>query len=54
MTAPDYWRFAQMLLRGGELNGTRVLKPESVREMTRNQIGATAFLTSKFHGLFVT
>jgi CubicO group peptidase (beta-lactamase class C family) len=43
MTARDYWRFAQMLLGGGELNGTRILKEESVREMTRNQIGALPF-----------
>ena len=43
MTAQDYWRFAQMLLGGGELNGTRVLRAESVREMTRNQIGVLPF-----------
>ena len=28
-TAPDYLRFCQMLLNGGELDGARVLKPES-------------------------
>jgi len=39
-TASDYLRFAQMLLNGGELEGVRVLKPESVAEMTRNQLGA--------------
>ncbi|MEN9682474.1 MAG: hypothetical protein RLZZ427_225 [Pseudomonadota bacterium] len=38
-TAPDYARFLQMMLRGGELAGTRVLQPETVAEMGRNQIG---------------
>jgi putative heme-binding domain-containing protein len=38
-TAADYTRFAQMLLNEGELDGVRVLKAETVREMTRNQIG---------------
>jgi CubicO group peptidase (beta-lactamase class C family) len=38
-TAPDYARFLQMMLRGGELDGARVLQPETVAEMGRNQIG---------------
>lgn len=38
-TASDYLRFAQMLLNGGELDGVRILKEESVREMTSNQLG---------------
>jgi CubicO group peptidase (beta-lactamase class C family) len=38
-TLGDYARFLQMLLNGGELDGRRVLKPETVAEMTRNQIG---------------
>ena len=33
-TAPDYSRFCRMVLRGGELDGRRYLKPESVRRMT--------------------
>ncbi len=37
-TARDYLRFAQMLLNGGELNGTRILKKESIAEMTRDQL----------------
>jgi CubicO group peptidase (beta-lactamase class C family) len=37
-TAADYARFAQMLLNRGEFDGVRVLKPESVAEMTRNHI----------------
>jgi CubicO group peptidase (beta-lactamase class C family) len=38
-TAPDYARFLQMLLNGGELDGVRVLKPETVALMTENHIG---------------
>ncbi|MFP6584748.1 MAG: serine hydrolase domain-containing protein [Candidatus Hydrogenedentota bacterium] len=37
-TASDYLRFAQMLLNGGELDGVRILKEESVREMTSDQL----------------
>lgn len=33
-TAGDYARFARMLLRGGELDGTRILKAESVKQMS--------------------
>ena len=32
-TAQDYWRFAQMILSGGEAAGRRYLKPETVRLM---------------------
>ena len=38
-TAADYARFVRMLLRGGELDGVRVLKSETIAEMTRNQVG---------------
>jgi CubicO group peptidase (beta-lactamase class C family) len=38
-TVPDYLRFCQMLLNGGELEGIRVLKPETVKLITSNQIG---------------
>ncbi len=38
-TARDYSRFLQMLLNRGELDGKRLLKPETVDQMTRNQIG---------------
>jgi CubicO group peptidase (beta-lactamase class C family)/predicted alpha/beta superfamily hydrolase len=36
-TAPDYARFGQMILRGGERAGKRYLKPESVKLMTSLQ-----------------
>lgn len=38
-TAGDYARFLQMLLGGGELDGVRLLQPETVQQMTTNQIG---------------
>jgi putative heme-binding domain-containing protein len=38
-TIGDYARFLQMLLNRGELDGVRLLKPETVDLMTRNQIG---------------
>ncbi len=39
-TARDYLRFAQMLANGGELNGVRILKPETVEMMRSNQLPA--------------
>ncbi len=36
-TAGDYARFLQMLLNRGELDGVRLLKPETVAAMTRDQ-----------------
>lgn len=38
-TIGDYARFLQMLLNGGELGGQRLLKRETVAQMTSNQIG---------------
>jgi len=35
-TAGDYFRFAQMLLNGGTLDGARVLKPATVELMRRD------------------
>lgn len=37
-TAEDYLRFCRMLLQGGELDGVRLLQPETIGEMTRNQL----------------
>lgn len=38
-TANDYFRFHQMMLNGGELDGVRLLSPRTVRTMTTNHIG---------------
>lgn len=38
-TMQDYLRFTQMLLHQGKFNGNQVLKPETVRVMSQNQIG---------------
>ena len=38
-TTRDYARFLQMLLNGGQLNGTRLLSPMTVGLMTQNHIG---------------
>jgi CubicO group peptidase (beta-lactamase class C family) len=37
-TAHDYFRFCQMILNGGELDGKRLIKKETVALMTRNQL----------------
>ena len=37
-TVHDYAKFAQMMLNGGELNGTRLLSPKTVQLMTSNQL----------------
>ena len=38
-TIGDYARFLQMLLNEGELDGVRVLRAETVRQMTQNATG---------------
>jgi CubicO group peptidase (beta-lactamase class C family) len=38
-TAHDYGRFLEMIRRGGELDGVRILSPRTVELMTTNQIG---------------
>jgi CubicO group peptidase (beta-lactamase class C family) len=38
-TARDYARFLEMIRRGGELEGTRILAPRTVALMTTNQLG---------------
>ena len=50
-TVDDYMRFARMLLGGGELEGTRILKPSTVRLMATDELDARVtqrlFLPSK-------
>jgi CubicO group peptidase (beta-lactamase class C family) len=56
-TARDYTRFCQMMLNGGELEGTRLLKSETVEMMTQNQLPKEALpmsmpgLSIPIHGL---
>jgi CubicO group peptidase (beta-lactamase class C family) len=38
-TARDYARFLEMIRRGGEIDGVRILSPRAVDLMTTNQIG---------------
>jgi CubicO group peptidase (beta-lactamase class C family) len=38
-TGPDYLTLIRMLLRGGSLDGVRILRPETVALMGQNQIG---------------
>ncbi len=40
-TAEETSRFYEMLLRGGELGGVRVLKPETIRRATAEQVHST-------------
>ncbi len=47
-TAEDYYRFAQMLLNGGQLDGTRILAPSTVRLMTSNHL-PPELLTGQYH-----
>jgi CubicO group peptidase (beta-lactamase class C family) len=46
-TAEDYYRFAQMLANGGELDGKRILSPETVKLMTSNHLPQN-LLTGEF------
>jgi CubicO group peptidase (beta-lactamase class C family) len=51
-TAADYHRFTQMLLRGGELDGVRLLGSRTVRFMTRNHLPGGQDLASLSTGGF--
>jgi CubicO group peptidase (beta-lactamase class C family) len=46
-TLDDYMRFARMLQNGGELDGARILKPETVRLMATDAMPAEVTDTSK-------
>jgi CubicO group peptidase (beta-lactamase class C family) len=59
-TAGDYHRFTQMLARGGEVDGARLLGPRTVAYMTRNHLpggadlhsyGRPIFAESPYHGV---
>ncbi len=42
-TAPDYLRFLRMVLRGGELDGARILSEQAVADMTADHMQGLAF-----------
>jgi CubicO group peptidase (beta-lactamase class C family) len=50
-TADDYLRFAQMLLNGGELDGVRILSPQTVQYMARDHLGSIRKLPGMGFGL---
>ncbi len=50
-TARDYWRFCQMLLNEGELDGVRLLSPASVRLMRGNHLSEEVRSRSNQPGL---
>ncbi|MET0272214.1 MAG: serine hydrolase domain-containing protein [Phenylobacterium sp.] len=43
-TTEDYWRFSQMLLNGGQLDGARILKPATVVLMRKNVLNPGVLL----------
>lgn len=48
----DYHRFARMLLRGGEVDGVRLLTPETVSQMRSNQLPGGGDLSSMSSAMF--
>ena len=50
-TARDYGRFLEMIRRGGELDGVRILAPRTVKLMTTNQVGTLHSTTGLGFGL---
>jgi len=51
-TAEDYHRFARMLLRGGELDGVRLARRETVTKMHANQLPGGSDLASLSSSMF--
>jgi CubicO group peptidase (beta-lactamase class C family) len=51
-TTADYLRFCEMLLRGGELDGARILGPRTIDLMARNHLAGGKDLTQMAIGAF--
>jgi CubicO group peptidase (beta-lactamase class C family) len=49
-TAEDYFRFCQMLLNGGQLDGTRLVSRKTIEAMTANQIGNLPIWQDTYRG----
>jgi CubicO group peptidase (beta-lactamase class C family) len=50
-TAHDYARLMQMMLNGGQLDGVRILSPQTVAVMTTNQVGTRYSTNGEGFGL---
>jgi CubicO group peptidase (beta-lactamase class C family) len=51
-TTADYLRFAHMLLRGGELDGARIISPRMLKLMTANHLPGGGDLTQHARSIF--
>ena len=51
-TAQDYWRFCQMMLNGGQLDGARILGPKTIELMTMNHLPNNDELTARALGIW--
>lgn len=51
-TIADYYRFCEMLRRGGELDGARILGPRTIKLMTKNHLAGGRDLTQMALGAF--
>jgi CubicO group peptidase (beta-lactamase class C family) len=51
-TVSDYWRFAQMLLNGGALDGARILSRKTIELMTANHLPEGAHPNNDFSAGF--
>ncbi len=49
-TAADYLRFTLMVLNGGELDGVRILSPQTIKSMHSDHLGADLIRASKVPG----
>ena len=49
-TAEDYFRFCQMLLNGGQFDGTRLVSRKTMEMMTANQIGHIPLWQDSYRG----
>ena len=49
-TAADYLRFSRMVLNGGELDGVRILSPQTIKVMGSDHLGADVMRASRAPG----
>ena len=49
-TAEDYFRFCQMLLNGGQIDGVRLVSRKTIEMMTANQIGRLPLWQDSYRG----